>query len=249
MYCNWVFEHVEEGSTHPPMKSLIPCNSKECQRRLRLKFVIYKSTISIIVSSEYCWFSHLQLLRVFLLPQFEAELVGGALQPADLLRGLSECLLQLLELLLFLLLQFALDALLLLQQEIPQTAELCWDQLLQITGLLLDNKVVTTIQLKGFFSVVFCFYAHKPLLYYLFRMWLSLFLPTYRWECNEMQQTTVDEWVDVGWWSERLLAQTGCHASIGLTPAAVARHVAHRHQCEQVIALMKSTLGILKSAV
>lgn len=43
-----VFVRVEGGATHPPMKSLIPCNSKECQRRLRL--VIHKSTVSIVVS-------------------------------------------------------------------------------------------------------------------------------------------------------------------------------------------------------
>lgn len=147
-----VFEQVTGGTTHPPMKSLIPCDSKECQRRFRLIRVIHNSTISVIVPSECCWFSHLQLLGVFLLPQFEAELVGGALQPADLLRGLSQRLLQLLELLLFLLLQFALDALLLLQQEVPQAAELCWDQLLQISGsLLCDSNVV-----KGFCSVLFC---------------------------------------------------------------------------------------------
>lgn len=85
-------------------------------------------------------FSHLQLLGVFLLPQFEAELVGSALQPADLLRGLSERLLQLLQLLLLLLLQFGLDALLLLQQEVPQAAKLCGDQLLQVSGSLLDGN-------------------------------------------------------------------------------------------------------------
>lgn len=125
------------------MKSLIPCKThfkKKVRNNLIFKFIIHKSTISIIAPPELCRFSHLQLLGVFLLPQFEAELVGGTLQPADLLRGLSECLLQLLELLLFLLLQFALDALLLLQQEVPQAAELCGDQLLQISGPLLDSN-------------------------------------------------------------------------------------------------------------
>lgn len=125
------------------MKSLMPCKThfkKNVRNDLIFKCIIHKSTIGIIAPPELCWFSHLQLLGVFLLPQFEAELVGGALQPADLLRGLSERLLQLLELLLFLLLQFALDALLLLQQEVPQAAELSGDQLLQISGPLLDSN-------------------------------------------------------------------------------------------------------------
>lgn len=122
----------------------------EGHRRLRLKCVIHKSTISTIVPCDCSWFSHLQLLGVFLLPQFDAELVGGALQPADLLRGLSERLLQLLQLLLLLLLQFALDALLLLQKEIPQAAELCCDQLLQISSSLLDYSAG-----EGFFLVLF----------------------------------------------------------------------------------------------
>lgn len=172
-----MFERVEDGTTHPPMKSLIPCNthSKECQRRFRLTFLIDKSTISIIVSSEYCCFSHLQLLGVFLLPQFEVELVGGALQSADLFRGLSESLLQLLELLLFLLLQFALDALLLLQQKVPQAAELCRDQLLQISSLLLDNSIVTMMSFKFFLSLVLVYLSQiSPV--FLFGMQISLFL-------------------------------------------------------------------------
>lgn len=143
MHRSGASEHVEEGTTHPPMKSLIPCKThfkKNVRNDLIFKFIIHKSTISITAPPELCRFSHLQLLGVFLLPQFEAELVGGALQPADLLRGLSERFLQLLELLLFLLLQFALDALLLLQQEVPQAAELCGDQLLQIPGPLLDSN-------------------------------------------------------------------------------------------------------------
>lgn len=84
--------------------------------------------------------SHLQLLWVFLLPQFEAKLLGRVLQPADLLCGLGERLLQLVQLLLFLLLQLLLDVLLLLPQELPQTAELGGDQLLQVSRSLLEQK-------------------------------------------------------------------------------------------------------------
>ena len=46
---------------------------------------------------------YLELLRAFLLLQFEAELLGPRLQLADLLRGLRQSLLQLVELALLLL--------------------------------------------------------------------------------------------------------------------------------------------------
>lgn len=74
--------------------------------------------------------SHLELLWVLVLPQFEAKLFGRVFQPADLLCGLGERLLQVVQLLLFLLLQLPLDALLLLLQELPETAKLGGDQLL-----------------------------------------------------------------------------------------------------------------------
>lgn len=48
--------------------------------------------------------SHLELLWVLFLPQFQAQLLGCVFQPADLLGGLGERLLQLVQLLLFLLL-------------------------------------------------------------------------------------------------------------------------------------------------
>lgn len=84
--------------------------------------------------------SHLELLRVFLLRQLEAKLVGCTFQLADLLGGLSKRLLQLVEFLLFLLLQSLLYVLLLPEQKLPQTTELCSDQLLQISRSLLQTE-------------------------------------------------------------------------------------------------------------
>lgn len=83
---------------------------------------------------------HLELLWVLFLPQFQAKLLSCVFQPADLLGGLGERLLQLVKLLLFLLLQPLLDARLLLLQELPQMLKLGSDQLLQVSRSLLKEK-------------------------------------------------------------------------------------------------------------
>lgn len=84
--------------------------------------------------------SHLELLRVLFLPQLQAKLLGCVFQPADLLGGLGERLLQLVQLLLFLLLQPLLDARLLLLQELPQMPKLGSDQLPHVSRSLLKEK-------------------------------------------------------------------------------------------------------------
>ena len=83
---------------------------------------------------------YLELLRAFLLLQFEAELLGPRLQLADLLRGLRQSLLQLVELALLLLPQAFLDALLLLAEELPEEVKLRTDLVLQVVCLLLGAR-------------------------------------------------------------------------------------------------------------
>lgn len=101
----------------------------------------------------YVLLSHLELLWVFFLRQFEAKLVCCAFQLADLLRGLGERLLQLAEFLVFLLLQFALYALLLLLKKLPEAYKLCGDQLLLIPCLLLEENKQQEVSLFLLLSV------------------------------------------------------------------------------------------------
>jgi len=85
-------------------------------------------------------YPHLELLGIFILPQFEAKFFSSTFQLANLLCGLGEPLLQLVELLFFLLLQFLFYALLFLNQELPQTEELGSDQLFQISRSPLKHQ-------------------------------------------------------------------------------------------------------------